>query len=72
VHLDTTIEVDGKTSFIVPVVIEPDFDKLGSSGLNLGDSVTISYKGDMKGSVGWFSRDVHLEYQGIHFLDLKF
>lgn len=71
VHLDTVIEVPAHAVFNVPVVIEPDFEKLGQSGINLGDSVRISFKGDMKGSVGVFSRTIQITYEGIHYLDLQ-
>ncbi|WP_147323424.1 NDR1/HIN1-like protein [Chitinophaga silvatica] len=71
VHIDTTFNVPANSLFTVPVVVEPDFEALGKTNLNLADSVFISFKGDMKGSVGWFSRKVHIDYKGKHYIDLK-
>jgi LEA14-like dessication related protein len=71
VHLDTTINVPAHALFTVPVILEPDFNKLGQSGINLSDSVRISFKGTMKGNVGWFSRTIQMNYAGQHYLDLQ-
>ncbi|SEW51072.1 NDR1/HIN1-like protein [Chitinophaga arvensicola] len=71
VHLDTIIRVPAHALFTIPVVLQPDFNKLGQTGINLNDSVCISFKGTMKGSVGWFSRTIEIKYEGRHYLDLQ-
>ncbi|MDR6569119.1 MULTISPECIES: NDR1/HIN1-like protein [Chitinophaga] len=71
VHIDTVINVPAHALFTVPVTVAPDFNKLGQTGINLEDSVHISFKGTMKGSVGWFSKTIHIAYDGRHYLDLQ-
>ena len=52
VKLDTVMTVPAHALFNVPVVVEPDFAKLGSSGINLADTVLLSFSGRMTGKKG--------------------
>ncbi|MEZ2440379.1 LEA14-like dessication related protein [Chitinophaga sp. W3I9] len=70
VHIDTLINVPANALFTIPVTVKPDFNKLGQTGINLEDSVHISFKGTMKGGVGWFSKTINIAYDGRHYLDL--
>ncbi|WP_143310033.1 hypothetical protein [Chitinophaga vietnamensis] len=72
VRIDTVMIVPAHATFSIPVVLEPDFAALGNSGINLGDSVEISFAGTMSGRVGWFSKKINIHYQGKHALDITF
>lgn len=71
VRIDTSFEVPAHATFTVPVEVEPDFARLGASGIDLTDTVRIAFKGDMKGSVGIISQTLHMTYEGRHYLDLQ-
>lgn len=72
VKLDTVMNIPAHATFTVPVIVEPDFAKLGNSGINMADSVLVSFSGTMAGKVGWFSKKIDIKYQGKHFLDISF
>ncbi|RBL91058.1 hypothetical protein DF182_00085 [Chitinophaga flava] len=72
VKLDTVMTIPAHATFTVPVVVEPDFTKLGNSGINLADSVLLSFSGTMSGKIGSFSKKIHIQYQGKHFMDIVF
>ncbi|NLU96009.1 LEA type 2 family protein [Chitinophaga sp. Ak27] len=72
VKLDTVMNIPAHATFTIPVIVEPDFAKLGNSGINMADSVVVSFSGTMAGKVGWFSKKIDIKYQGKHFLDLSF
>ncbi|WP_212003956.1 hypothetical protein [Chitinophaga sp. HK235] len=72
VKLDTVMTIPAHATFTVPVVVEPDFTKLGNSGINLNDSVLLSFSGTMAGRIGCFSKKINIKYQGKHIMDISF
>lgn len=72
VKVDTVINVRPNSLFTVPVFFEPDFVKLSQMPLNFAEPVLISFKGFMHGSVGWFSKEIEIEYSDMHILDIRF
>ncbi|MBO9730856.1 MAG: LEA type 2 family protein [Chitinophaga sp.] len=71
VKIDTVMTIPAHAMFTVPVVVEPDFEKFSNSGVNVNDSVIISFSGTMNGKAKGISKKINISYKGKHMLDIS-